>query len=122
MLRSEEEIGRSSSLHGSRHSSMENLRDTTLPAGTMTTFTTSLSELSTKGGPPPMAVLDDVPGEGGDFLRRRNSGGTGSNGNVIEGMDQVEANASFDSGEGSGAVAPFDMTGFQMDVQNLDDV
>jgi hypothetical protein len=62
--------------------------------------------------PPPMAVLDDVPG-GNDLLAANDE---------IDGMDEMGgAHPSFDSGEGDTGPG-FDMTGFQLQVANLDDL
>jgi hypothetical protein len=59
--------------------------------------------------PPPMAVLDDVPGDS-DLLVDDN-----------QSDDMDRPNPDYDSGDG-GAGPGFDMTGFQLQVANLDDL
>lgn len=90
--------------------------------GTITTLATSASTTSNTNNPPPMAVLDDVPS---DNLLSGGLGGSDEDDDDlggINGIDGLTGSPSFDSHEGTSPTPPFDMTGFQMDVQNLDDV
>eukprot|EP00977_Amphora_coffeiformis_P006270 scaffold1351_cov176-Amphora_coffeaeformis.AAC.4 len=96
-----------------------NEQDDALPGATLAPFPTSVSGASSKSGPPPMAVLDDVPHEHQDLYGAL-GGDDAPDG--INGVDPMEVNPSFDSGDGSTAPPAFDMMGFQMNVQNLDDI
>ena len=95
----------------------ENVGELAVPSGTMTTMATSATALSNLN--PPMAVLDDVPQESGfqDGLRDSDDD------DDLDGMTGFGTTSqSVASADGTSPSPAFDMSGFQMDVQNLDDV
>ena len=104
-----------------RPAASDNEQGVVLHGGTLTTNeASSVRATGSKSSPPPMAVLGDVPHEHHNMY-----GALGDDDapDGIDGVDQImEANPSFDSGDGSTALPAYDMSGFQMNVQNLDDV
>lgn len=95
-----------------------------MPAGTITTLastttaTSATNDNNNNNAPAPMAVIDDVLPQDDDFL----GDGLGIDDDDLDGLDGLDGpSPSYDSGDVSGA-QPFDLTGFQMDVQNLDDM
>ena len=99
----------------------EEIRGTPGPGGTMTTATTSAGLTSRL--PPSVPALNDVPQE--SKCPRAIRGNDDDDSVELEGIDDLdglEPSNSFDSAEGSTPAPPYDLTGFQMNVQNLDDV
>jgi hypothetical protein len=126
-------------LYHSRSTTPDNMGNG-FQGGTISTVTTSATTdgNTTRMPPPPMAVLDDVFAAHPPHDGVAEFGGTASSEELTDTaaavapsprpstseMDHIGlvVNPSFDSADASAASATYDMTGFQMNVQNLDDL